>query len=64
MGEDNRPELPTQIELKKKLVVCPQCGAHIEVDLVIDITPVTDLIGAFGRMGQAEPEEKGEGNAG
>ena len=58
MEEGTRPELPKQIELKKKLIVCPKCGADIEIDLTIDISPITDLIGAFGAMpSPMEPEE-------
>jgi hypothetical protein len=57
MEEGNRPELPKQIELKKKLIVCPKCGADIEVDLTIDISPITDLIGAFGAMKNPEENE-------
>lgn len=58
MGEAKQPELPTQIELKKKLIVCPKCGADIEIDLTIDITPITDLIGAFGAMKNPEETEE------
>lgn len=50
MEKGNQFELPKEIELKKKLIVCPKCGADIEVDLMIDITPITDIIGAFGTM--------------
>ena len=58
MEESTRPELPKEIELKKKLIVCPKCGANIEVDLTIDITPITDIIGALGAMkNPASPEE-------
>ena len=59
MAKENRPELPKEIELKKKLIVCPKCGANIEVDLMIDITPITEIIGALGAMKKPkEPEEK------
>jgi len=54
MEESTRPELPKEIELKKKLIVCPKCGANIEVDLMIDITPITDIIGALGAMKKPE----------
>ena len=54
MTEDNRLELPKEIELKKKLIICPKCGANIEVDLMIDITPITDIIGALGAMKKSE----------
>ena len=60
MEKSTRPELPKEIELKKKLVVCPKCGANIEVDLMIDITPITDIIGALGAMkNPGECEEEG-----
>jgi len=49
---DKSQEMPKTIELKKKLIVCPKCQAEIEVDLTIDITPITELIGAFGAMRQ------------
>ena len=54
MEESTGPELPKEIELKKKLIVCPKCGANIEVDLMIDITPITDIIGALGAMKKSE----------
>ncbi|MBL7084337.1 MAG: hypothetical protein ISS41_12010 [Candidatus Aminicenantes bacterium] len=60
MEKDNRPELPKEIELKKKLIVCPKCGAEIEVDLTIDITPITDIIGAFGAMQKPEKSRTDE----
>lgn len=57
--EGTKPELPKEIELKKKLIVCPKCGANIEVDLMIDITLITEIIGALGAMKKPEePEEK------
>ena len=58
MEKSTGPELPKEIELKKKLIVCPKCGANIEVELMIDITPITDIIGALGAM--KKPTEPGE----
>ena len=60
MEKSTRPELPKEIELKKKLIVCPKCGANIEVDLMIDITPITDIIGALGAMKKTSESEKSE----
>ena len=64
MGTNEMPAgIPSELELKKTRIVCPACGEGIEVDMTIDISSITDLIGAFGQMGQvAEPED--EGNAG
>ena len=62
MEESTRPELPKEIELKKKLVVCPQCGAKIEIDLTIDITPITDIIGALGAMKSPVGSEENDGS--
>ena len=58
MAEENRPELPKEIELKKKLIVCPKCGADIEIDLTIDITPITEMIGAFAAMKNPGKDEE------
>ena len=58
MEKGNQSELPKQIELKKKLIICPKCQAEIEVDLTIDITPITDIIGAFGAMKNPDVEEE------
>jgi len=62
MEESTGPELPKEIELKKKLIVCPKCGANIEVDLMIDITPITDIIGALGAMKKPTEPEDGDGS--
>ena len=58
MKEENQSELPKEIELKKKLIICPKCQAEIEVDLTIDITPITDIIGAFGAMKNPSVDEE------
>lgn len=45
-------EFPKEVQLEKKLVICPKCKTHIEVDLTIDISPVTNIIEAI-QAGQA-----------
>jgi len=49
MDKINWSELPKEVELKKKLIICPKCQAAIEVDLTIDISQVTDMIEALGK---------------
>jgi hypothetical protein len=60
MMENDKSDFPRQVELKKKLIICPKCGTDIEVDLMIDITPVADLIEAFGAMKNPKTETESD----
>ena len=53
----SKQELPKSVELKQKVIICPKCQTKIEIDLTIDISSVTDIIGMFQGMGK-----KGEGD--
>jgi hypothetical protein len=53
-------EIPTEIELKKKKIVCPSCQAEIEIDMTIDITQITDIIRGISNMDAGEPEGEDE----
>ena len=66
MGKnETQVEIPKELAIEKQLITCPACGETIEVDMKIDITPITALIGALGGMpdGKAGEDEK-EDNAG
>lgn len=49
--------LPKEIQLKKKLIICPKCKTKIEIDLTIDISPVSELFGAFQAMNNPEKDD-------
>lgn len=56
--KEGQQELPKEIKLEKKLIICPKCKTRIEVDLTIDISPVSALIGAFQAMNNPEGSNK------
>lgn len=55
---DGQGQLPREVELKKKIIICPKCKTEIEVDFIVDLSPITSFINSFQTMGKTEKDDK------